>query len=47
MGYDIDTEPRSGSLRIGPLRLDRLRVAIGLEQPQHSVDMGEVHPALI
>jgi|SRR5271169_1058448 len=37
----------SGPSCIAALRLDRLGIAIGLEKPQHAVDMREVCPMLV
>jgi hypothetical protein len=37
----------TGSARIGALRFDRLGVTIGLNQPQHAVDVREIRPVLV
>jgi hypothetical protein len=51
---NIHTEPRqliarevAGPLGIGPLRLDCLGIAVGLEQSEHAVDMRQVRALLV
>jgi hypothetical protein len=43
---ELVTGKVAGTL-VGSLRLDRLGIAVGLEQAQHAVDMREVRPVLV